>query len=118
MQVNAHFYPLTDGARVCVREAPPSPSTAPCIASGVVDQFSGPRDGRWQRALNAVALEFNKTYEFSLQWDALRGGYVAADALLVESVSLYNGGDECEIDSQQNTVVVGPMDSRILIKFK
>jgi hypothetical protein len=81
--VNAHFYPLTDAAKVCVREvvAPAvgegsaQPCSGPCIASGTVDQmYSGPHDGRWQRALSAVPLVFNRSYEFAVTWDAMRGG--------------------------------------------
>ena len=122
MQVNAHLYPLTDAAIVCVREANKSsaaPSPPPCIASGAVNQLDSLRDGRWQRALSRVRLEFNRTYEFVMQWDALKGGYVAADALLVESVVLYNGdGGDGVVVEHNNTVVIGPMDSRILTKIK
>ena len=119
--VNPHLYPLTDAARVCVRERLDSahsdqaqqPCVGPCIASGVVDQmYQGPHDGRWQRALSAVPLTFNTSYEFSIQWDAFRGGYVAVDALLVESTTLYNG-DAVPIGK---TAVIGPMDARIFIK--
>ena len=113
---DAHFYPLTDGALVCVRDLEArhnaGPCTAPCIASGKVDQInSGPRDGRWQRALSGVPLVFNQSYEFSVTWDPRRGGYVAVDALLIESETLYNGGVALEAEE----VVVGAMDSRILV---
>lgn len=119
--VDPHLYPLTDAAQVCVRERLESvhadqaqqPCVGPCIASGVVNQmYQGPHDGRWQRALSAVPLKFNSTYEFSITWNALRGGYVAVDALLVESTSLYNGGD-APIGS---VAAIGPMDSRIFIR--
>jgi len=129
--VNPHLYPLTDAARVCVREVVGSrqsdqdtgssgdqahqqlPCTGPCIASGVVNQMhQGPHDGAWQRALSGVALTFNVTYEFSILWDAFRGGYVAVDALLVESTSLYNG-DDAPVGEK---AVIGPMDARIFIK--
>ena len=89
------------------------PCTAPCIASGAVDQInSGPRDGSWRRALSGVPLVFNQSYEFSVAWDPMRGGYVAVDALLVESETLYNGGGPAE---EGGEVVVGAMDSRILV---
>ena len=74
--------------------------------------YQGAHDGRWQRALAGVALTFNVTYEFSIMWDAFRGGYVAVDALLVESTSLYNGDDA----PLGENVVIGPMDSRIFVK--
>eukprot|EP00040_Diaphanoeca_grandis_P002930 m.23137 g.23137 ORF g.23137 m.23137 type:complete len:798 (-) comp14084_c0_seq1:81-2474(-) len=113
--VDAHYYPLTDGAIACVRLAtsPPSPSPPPsaCIANGLVDQRSGVRDGRWQSALKGVQLQGNVSYTFSLSMDPRRGGYVAADALLVESDTLYNGRTEL-----QSEVVVGAMDARILLK--
>merc|ERR1712032_552783 len=110
--VDAQNYPLSDGVIVCVREA----TSEACIANGRLDQLRGIRDGRWQRALSAVPLTFNTSYEFSLKWDPLRGGYVAADALLVESVALYNGDDSDEAQSIGSSVVLGPMDSRIWIK--
>jgi hypothetical protein len=121
--VDAHFYPLTDAAKVCVREAaPPSatpvgegsaqPCRRPCIASGTIDQmYGGPHDGRWQRALSAVPLVLNQSYEFSVTWDAMRGGYAAVDALLIESTTLYNGDELAGA-----MAVVGPMDSRIFVK--
>ena len=62
--------------------------------------------------MSGVALAQNVSYEFSMRWDPAHGGYVAADALLVESQRLYNGGGE-RIGSD---VVLGPMDSRIFIK--
>ena len=134
--VASHFYPLTNGtsrplivalriaaafcsqpayrpgAKLCIR-AVSSPTT--CIAAGTLDQInSGPRDGRWQPALTAVPLTFNQSYEFSVAWDPRRGGYVAVDALLVESQALYNGGAPLgnEVESK---VVVGAMDSRIFV---
>ena len=117
--VDAHAYPLSDAAIVCVREAAAlpgrtgAPCSGPCFARGTVDQRGGSlRDGRWQRALSGVALAQNVSYEFSMRWDPAHGGYVAADALLVESQRLYNGGGE-RIGSD---VVLGPMDSRIFIK--
>jgi len=113
--VDAHLYPLTDGAHVCVRElaANVSGQNMPCILSGRVDQaYSGPRDGHWQPALMGASLRFNQTYEFAVTWDAMRGGYVAVDALLVESQTLYNGGSTIGAP----TAVVGPMDSRIFVK--
>eukprot|EP01052_Picozoa_sp_SAG31_P009166 SAG31_NODE_477_length_15150_cov_13.611772_2_plen_104_part_00 len=98
------------GAKLCVREA--SSPTA-CLASGTLDQInSGPRDGRWQRALSAVPLQFNQSYEFSVTWDPQRGGYVAVDALLVESEALYNGGAPLK---DTDVIVVGAMDSRIFV---
>lgn len=114
------------GARLCVHEiddtattgSAQSPCTAACIASGTLDQInSGPRDGRWQQALSAVPLVFNRSYEFSVAWDPRRGGYVAVDALLVESEALYNGGLPLEEDGEARgyEVVVGAMDSRILV---
>eukprot|EP01043_Picozoa_sp_COSAG02_P109593 COSAG02_NODE_45682_length_355_cov_0.597656_1_plen_85_part_01 len=62
------------GAKLCIRAVDDSggssreqqePCAAACIASGTLDQInSGPRDGRWQRALSAVPLTFNQSYEF------------------------------------------------------
>ena len=103
--VDAHLYPLSDGVRVCVRELAEAeaaqdvrtlrgPCTAACIASGTVDQRGNIRDGRWQRALTSVPLISNRSYEFAVTWDYLRGGYAAVDALLVESETLYNGGQK------------------------
>ena len=112
--VNAHLYPLTDGAHVCIHELPSEAlnQSKPCILSRAVDQvYSGPRDGHWQPALSGASLTFNKTYEVTVTWNAMRGGYAAADALLVESQTLYNGGS-----STGATAVVGPMDSRIFVK--
>jgi hypothetical protein len=131
--VDAHFYPLTNGAKLCIRAADDTAATAEgrepcsssCIASGTLDQInSGPRDGRWQRALSAVPLTFNRSYEFSVTWDPRRGGYVAVDALLVESEALYNGGPPLEKVKEGEggeggsggyEVVVGAMDSRIFV---
>ena len=49
--------------------------------------------------------------------DAARAGYVAADALLVESQTKYNGGGEAVPATLEigDTVNVGAMDSRILV---
>lgn len=117
--VDAHSFPLSDGTKICVRELADSedvrtmrgPCTAACIASGTVDQHGNIRDGRWQRALSAVPLVSNKTYEFAVEWDHLRGGYAAVDALLVESEELYNGAK-----GTMTELVVGAMDTRILLK--
>ena len=114
--VDAHLYPLTNGARVCVRAAEAALVDGPsgsCIATGSVDQRSGIRDGRWQRALTAVALRRNVSYAFVISMDQRRGGFVAADALLVESHRLYNGNGA---GARSSAVVVGAMDSRILLK--
>ena len=54
---------------------------------------------------------FNQSYEFSVTWDAMRGGYAAVDALLIESTTLYNGDAPAGA-----TAVVGPMDCRIFVK--
>ena len=135
--VDAHFYPLTNGtprpliiacvllplfvlnlsfyrpgAKICIR-AVSSPTA--CIAAGTLGQSNiGPRDGRWQPALTAVPLTFNESYEFSVTWDPRRGGYVAVDALLVESQALYNGGAPLGNEAGSE-VVVGAMDSRIFV---
>jgi hypothetical protein len=124
------------GAKLCIRAADDTtttattagrqPCSAPCIAAGTLDQInSGPRDGRWQRALSAVPLTFNQSYEFSVTWDPRRGGYVAVDALLVESKALYNGGSPLHNEKEETEgdedggggyeVVIGAMDSRILV---
>jgi hypothetical protein len=121
--VDAHFYPLTNGAAVCVSAAENSNSSgggsssssgggnAPCIATATVDQRTGIRDGRWQRAITDVPLRFNASYVFTLSADPRRGGFAAADALLVESTVPYHSGS-----ALKSSVVVGAMDSRILLK--
>ena len=83
---------------------------ADCIGKGSVDQLNNVRDGGWQPALSHVLLEFNKSYEFIVEWDSCRGGYAAVDALLVESESLYNGAE-----GTMTEATVGAMDSRILL---
>ena len=110
-KVQAHMYQLTDGALVCVRKANTSAGGA-CIAKGEVDQCNSVRDGGWQRALSHVPLAFNESYEFVLSWDSSRGGYALIDALLIESETLYNGGDGTPITE----VTVGAVDARILLK--
>jgi len=110
-KVQAHMYQLTDGALVCVRKANASAGDA-CIAKGEVDQCNSVRDGGWQRALSHVPLAFNESYEFVLSWDSSRGGYALIDALLIESETLYNGGDGTPITE----VTVGAVDARILLK--
>jgi hypothetical protein len=118
--VNAHLYPLSDGVKVCVREVAQGvaefdqPCSSPCIAAGTIDQRGGNgdiRDGRWQRALSGVKLQFNHSYEFVVAWDPLRGGYAAVDALLIESETLYHGGAATDVAME---LTVGAMDSRIL----
>ena len=100
------------GAKLCIR-AVSSPTA--CIAVGTLDQINnGPRDGRWQPALTGVPLTFNQSYEFSVAWDPRRGGYVAVDAVLIESQALYNGGAPLENEAGAE-VVVGAMDSRIFV---
>lgn len=47
----------------------------------------------------------------TIAWDPSCGGYVAADALLVESDWLYHGGG---VLGKQ--VTVGALDSRIVLK--
>ena len=114
--VDAHLYPLTDGAKVCVAEHAGSTAQGlpdpPCIMSGTVDQRGGLRDGYWQRALTGVEFRANVSYSFTVAMDQRRGGYVAVDALLVESERLYHEATAVP----QSTVVVGAMDSRILLK--
>ena len=116
-KVDTQSYPLSDGTLVCLREskndlvAPFAKNNgADCIATGSVDQLNSVRDGGWQTALSHVPLEFNVSYEFIVEWDSCRGGYAAADALLVESESLYNGAQ-----GTMTEVTVGAMDSRILL---
>jgi hypothetical protein len=116
--VNAHLYPLTDGAIVCVRAAnayfaSASGSGADCIARSTLDQRAGIRDGRWQTMIDAVKLRANISYEVVISWDPTCSGYVAADVILVESHRLYHGGGPIG-----KSVVVGPMDSRIVLKDK
>ena len=84
---------------------------APCIANGRVDQRGNIRDGRWQLAAAAVPLAFNTSYTLTLTMDPRRGGFVAADALLVESHTPYYQGGPAS-----SSVVVGAMDTRILLK--
>eukprot|EP01052_Picozoa_sp_SAG31_P018272 SAG31_NODE_1289_length_8983_cov_9.783543_1_plen_88_part_00 len=82
----------------------------------MLDQINnGPRDGRWQPALKAVPLILNESYDFLVTWDPRRGGYVAVDALLVESHALYNGGAPLKDEGAVTEVVVGAMDSRIFV---
>ena len=127
--MDAHFYPLTDGAIVCVRvagavldeSAAPSPTmpgavfAAPnpdgCIARGTVDQRAEIRDGRWQRMLSGVPLRAKTSYEVLIAWDPTCAGFVAADALLVESDRLYHGNG-----APAKQVVVGAMDARVVLK--
>ena len=116
--VDAHLYPLTDEAVVCVREANigdavfTSGGSANCLAQSTVDQRAGIRDGRWQTMVAAVSLKANTSYEVVISWDPSCNGYVAADAILVESHRLYHGGS----GSMGKSVVVGAMDSRIVLK--
>jgi hypothetical protein len=80
--VDAHYYPLTDAARVCVREASvpgeaivagaasmdsktaaaaaAAAASEECIAESTVDQRGGIRDGRWQSAVEAVPLKVRR----------------------------------------------------------
>jgi hypothetical protein len=119
--VDAHLYPLTDGAAICVREAndghpdrapPTSSGGAACLARSTLDQRAGVRDGRWQTMVAAVSLRVNTSYEVVISWDPTCNGYVAADAILVESHRLYHGGG----GSIGKSVVVGAMDSLIVLK--
>ena len=107
--VDAHFYPLTDTAPVCVRELSAPPGA--CIAQSTLDQRADIRDGRWQRMLSSVPLRAGRSYEVVISWDPLCGGYVMADALLVESQRLFHGGG-----ALGKQVVVGAMDARIVLK--
>jgi hypothetical protein len=119
-KVQPQQYPLSDGSLVCLRASTNASKHeaafaqgrggAGCIAKGSVDQLNNVRDGGWQRALSHVPLEFNESYEFVLEWDSSRGGYAAADALLVESETLYNGAV-----GTMREVTVAAMDARILI---
>jgi hypothetical protein len=115
--VDAHLYPATNAATVCLRLANATllRERSSCIASGTVDQRGGgvPRDGRWQRALTAVPLAFNQSYEFAITWNPMRGGYAVADAVLIESQTLYHSASGVLAD---DSVVIGPMDSRIFLK--
>ena len=106
--VDAHAYPLTDSAVVCVAEAA---GGAGCIARSTVDQRAGIRDGRWVRVVSDVVLTVNVSYAVSIAWDPSCSGYVAADALLVESDQLYHGNGVLG-----RAVTVGAMDSRVLLK--
>jgi hypothetical protein len=111
--VDAHFYPLTDAAVVCVREQREG-DDADCIASGTIDQRAGIRDGRWVELLaSAVPLRSKISYDVTISWDPTCSGYVAADALLVESEQLYNGKGAL---ANGNKVVIGAMDARIVLK--
>ena len=105
--MDAHAYPLTDSAVICVAEA----GGAGCIASTTVDQRAGIRDGRWQRVASGVVLTGNVSYTVSISWDPTCSGYVAADALLVESDRLYHGNGVLG-----RSVTVGAMDSRVVRK--
>jgi hypothetical protein len=131
--VNAHFYPLTDAAVVCITEsaahesaahesvsasaasktaALAAPFDAECIVRTTVDQRGGSiRDGRWQRVASGVPLRASVEYTVTIAWDPTCSGYVAADALLVESDSLYHSG--AALGKQ---VTVGALDSRIVLK--
>lgn len=114
--VNAHLYPLTDGAIVCVREANASStsgSDTDCIARSTLDQRAGIRDGRWQTMVATVKLRVNTSYDVVISWDPACSGYVAADVILVESHQLYHGGGVIG-----TSVVVGPMDSRVVLKHR
>jgi hypothetical protein len=106
--VDAHFYPLTDGAVFCIRE---SGTGVECIAQSVVDQRAEIRDGRWQSVLSGVPLREAVGYEVTVAWDPTRSGYVVADALLVESTRLYHGGG-----GLGTQVTVGALDSRVVLK--
>jgi hypothetical protein len=122
--VDAHFYPLTDAAMVCIREqrdesaigssvqAVTHGSNDDCLASGALDQRAGIRDGRWQQLFaSPVPLKVKTYYEVTIAWDPTCSGFVVADALLVESERLYNGNG-----ALGKEVVVGAMDARVVLK--
>lgn len=122
--VDAHLYPLTNAAQVCIRTRNSSspgraklaraPADGGCIASGAIDQRAGIRDGRWQPLFQApVALQKQQYYDVVVAWDPTYSGYVAVDALLVESERLYHGNGML---SKQ--VVVNPLDSRVVLKSR
>lgn len=108
--VDAHLYPLTDGAVFCVSEYSAAAGGG-CIARATVDQRAGIRDGRWQRAASSVPLRAHARYKVTVAWDPTCSGYVAADALLVESARLYHGGGALGTE-----VTVGALDSRVVLK--
>jgi hypothetical protein len=118
--VDAHLYPLTDGAVVCVREAVAASTaagvgvgdTSACLVRSTLDQRAGIRDGRWQLMAASVTLRAKTVYEVVLSWDPRCNGYVAADAILVESLALFHG----DTATLSKVVSVGPMDARVVIK--
>lgn len=59
--VDAHLYPLTDAADICIKESSADPDAA-CIVRTTVDQRAGIRDGRWQRVASAVDLRSSVEY--------------------------------------------------------
>ena len=113
--VDAHLYPLTDGAVVCVKEAAAtSGAGAPaCLASSTLDQRAGIRDGRWQLMVPSVALRAKRSYDVVISWDPSCNGYVAADAILVESHNPFHG-DTAALTTE--VVPVGAMDARVVLK--
>jgi hypothetical protein len=123
--MDAHLYPLTDGAVVCVREAVAARSTAAgvgvgvgvgdtsaCLVRSTLDQRAGIRDGRWQLMAASVTLRAKTVYEVVLSWDPRCNGYVAADAILVESLALFHG----DTATLSKVVSVDPMDARVVLK--
>jgi hypothetical protein len=80
--VDAHLYPLTDAALVCVRKLSTTGAARTnaiidgCLARGTIDQRAGIRDGRWQRMLSSVPLQAKTSYEVVLSWDSTSSGCV------------------------------------------
>ena len=113
--VDAHLYPLTDGAIICVRVVGMTAgNSAACIARSTLDQRAGIRDGRWQTMVASVSLKKDTSYEVLITWDPTCNGYIAADAILVESHALYHGGGTAAGPSKE--VTVGAMDGRVVLK--
>lgn len=118
--VDAHMYPLTDAAAVCIRTLNQTLTARVqrvaagdgCIARNTFDQRGGIRDGRWQPILTSIPLEVNVSYAVIISWDPTHNGFVAADALRVESQRLYNGNGKLG-----KQVVIGAMDARIVKKL-
>ena len=61
-----------------------------------------------------MSLQKETSYDVVITWDPTCNGYVAADAILVESHTLYHGGGTAAVPSKE--VTVGAMDGRVVLK--
>ena len=61
-----------------------------------------------------MSLKKDTSYEVLITWDPTCNGYIAADAILVESHALYHGGGTAAGPIKE--VTVGAMDGRVVLK--